>query len=602
MADTFIKWQVQPLSRILVLFFTGNFAAEFLIINFFQLVVFTLILGVSILFLKNSDKVGILVCFFILLNGLINFKSQNRKVEKFSSDYHFAQILPEPQHKNGKIIFDVRLIASYLNDQWIIINGKSRVDFKTANRINFETGDYIFINCKIENPKQSLFPEIFDYRKYLQTIGIDYIISADSAKLKPICNRDFNIHKIAINVRDKFISNIAQHNIRKDLLAVISALILGSRSELDKQLVSEYTQSGIVHILAVSGLHVGLLYIAFLFLLSPLKKILPKYVFVLIVLTFLWFYAILTGLSPSVVRATAMCSFVIIATTYKLKITNFNLLASVAFFMIFNDAFIWKQLGFQLSFAAVWSIFAFKSTLELGNRFKNWFLRNIIKAISLSMVAQIATTPLCLYYFGTFPSYFLIANLVAVPFSTFLTYLGVSAMVFGSVPKIGFYLSKILEIGIMWMNSFAHFISSLPYSTLKHVYLSASEAISIALFVFCLSTLLHKFELIKLKLTLFFFLAFTCIQTFEFFFEEKETKYYIVSRADRMQIMVIKASNCVVLSFWNNKSYKVLDNSMIQVSNHSNIDSNNILCLDLFTISPSRKYYIRYIQKCVLAS
>jgi competence protein ComEC len=602
MADVFIKWQIQPLSRILFLFFTGNLVAEFLAINLFHSIAVVCIFGISVFYCKDSTKVGLLLCLFIFFNGVLNFKLQSRKVEKLLGDYHFAQVLPEPSCKNSKVVFDVRLLASYVNCQWIKITGNSRVDFKATNIRNLEIGDYIFINGTIENPTNNSLPMLFDYGKYLHTNGIDYCIRADSNKLMSISNSNFNIHRIAIQTREKFINNIAQHNIRKDLLAVISALILGAKSELDRQLVSEYTQSGIVHILAVSGLHVGLLYIAFLFLLNPFKKLIPKSIFVLIVLSFLWFYAVLTGFSASVVRATAMCSFVLIATTFNLKITNFNLLASVAFFMICNDAFIWQQLGFQLSFVAVWSIFAFNSVLVAGNKFENWFLRNVIKAASLSLVAQLATTPLCLYYFGTFPSYFLIANLVAVPLSTFLTYLGVSAMILGNVPKLGFYLSKFLEKGISWMNDFVHFISSLPYSTINYLYLSAFEAICLALIIFCLSILSQRIQLIKINLILFFLLAFSFIQTFELLFEERKTKFFIVSRNDKTQIAIVKSRKCVVFNFWSRSALKILDNSIIQVLNHSNINNNKILYVDLSSISPSRNYYFRYLRKCVLAS
>jgi competence protein ComEC len=121
----------------------------------------------------------------------------------------------------------------------------------------------------ITKPVDNLLPKIFNYKKYLQTIGIDYFVKTKVSRIHILKSNEFSFNKFAIQTRDKCIDNIRKHNLNKDELAVISALILGAKSDLDKQLIQDYTQSGIVHILAVSGLHVGLLYVAFLFLLKP---------------------------------------------------------------------------------------------------------------------------------------------------------------------------------------------------------------------------------------------------------------------------------------------------------------------------------------------
>jgi len=602
MADTFIKWQIQPLSRILFIFFAGNLLAESAGYTSIIYWLSIFILGLFLLFIKRSNKFGLLIGFFILLNGMLNFMVQKREIKKFITTYHILKILPEPSYKNGKVIIDAKLIGIFNEGKWAKTNGKARIEIELSKSMSLFTGDYLLVYGNIERPITNLFPKLFDYRSYLETIGIDYFLKTDERKIATINNSQFNLSKFAIQIRDRCIENIEQHNIKKDLLAVVSALILGTRSELDKQLIKDYTQCGIVHILAVSGLHVGLIYVAFLFLLNPFKKFLPKIVFVLSVIGFLWFYAILTGLSPSVVRASAMCTFIVIATTYNLKITNFNLLASVAFFMILFDASIWKQLGFQLSFAAVWSIFAFKPILDFGNKFKNWFIRNIYKAAALSFVAQLATFPLCSYYFGTFPSYFLLANLIAVPLSTLLTYLGISAMVLGSVPFLGFLLAKWLEIGISWMNSFAHFVSSLPYAIIQNIFISRNQAICLALFIFIFSMVFIHFNSIKLKLLLFCWLIFSVFQTSESYYTATNIQYFILSNTSKNQVIIIKGKKFIVVNLGKSKTFKYIDKSTLELANHLNLPSNSIVVIDSHSTNPTRKFYFRYLQKCVLAS
>jgi competence protein ComEC len=297
-----------------------------------------------------------------------------------------------------------------------------------------------------------------------------------------------------------------------------------------------------------------------------------------------------------------MCTFVVIASTYKLKISNFNLLASVAFFMLLSNTNVWKQLGFQLSFAAVWSIFAFQPILETANKYKNWFIRNLLKATALSVVAQFATFPLCLYYFGTFPSYFLIANLIAVPLSTFLTYVGVSAMILGNVPLIGYWLAKLLEKGIFIMNSFAQIISSLPYSTVQQLFISFSLAICLGLVIFMFSHLIKKLQPIRLKLFLFSLLLFSTVQILETYHQFNKSNYFIYSNSSKTQLVFIKGDQFVFINLWKQSKNKQLDNSILDLANRFNFSSSQIVSFDFNNSLPSKIYYFRYLRKCVLVS
>jgi competence protein ComEC len=602
MADVWIKWSIQPLSRILLLFFIGNIFSETFNFPIYVLFFSFLLLVCLLLFVKRRNLSSVFLFSFIFISGMLNFTVQHRKIQNFSGSYHIFQLLPEPNIQGKKVILDAKIIGTFQNGTWKKATGKSRIEIDSCSRFVLDVGDYFILNDSITKPTVNLLPRIFDYSKYLQTIGIDYFVKTNVTRIHLLKCDELSFYKFAIQTRDKCIDNIKKHNINKNELTVISALILGAKSDLDKHLIQDYTQSGIVHILAVSGLHVGLLYIAFLFLLKPFKRILPTLFFVFLVLSFLWFYAFLTGLSPSVVRATAMCSFIVIATAYKLRITNFNLLASVAFFMLLFDVDVWKQLGFQLSFVAVWSIFAFKPLLDFGNNYRNWFVRNIIKASSLSIVAQAATAPLCLFYFGTFPVYFLMANLVAVPLSTALTYLGVTSMLLGSVPYLGFYLVKCLEFGVFMMNYFAHFVSALPSATIQHVFISKYVAICCAFMIFIFSTALIRFNIFKLKLVLFSFLLLSIIQTTEMFYTASKTEYYFLSKGSRTQVIVLKRNIFFVFVFWNYKNPNQLDNRILQFANSANIDKTDINIVDLSKLIPSRKYYFRYIGKCVLAS
>jgi competence protein ComEC len=602
MVNSFIKWPIQPLARILILFFFGNLFSENFQIETVILFLTIFILACFLFLLKRNRFSGFLICIFIFLNGAINCKLQAKKANSIPGKFHLVKILPEPVFKDNKVFFDAELLETCKKGKWSKINGKARIEFNSMNDSLFSTNDYLIICDTIGVPPKPLFPNLFDYNKYLKNIGIYYYIRTHEERILTFKNNELNLFKFAIQTRESFIDNIKKHNIKADIIAVIGALILGARSELDKQIISDYTQSGIVHILAVSGLHVGLLYLAFIFMLQPFKKFLPKFFHLLIVLSFLWFYAILAGLSASIVRATIMCSIVAFASSFNLKNSNFNLLAAAAFLMLVIDNNIWKQLGFQLSFAAVWSIFAFNSVLDYGNKFKNWWLRNLIKASSLSIIAQLATSPLCLLYFGTFPTYFLFANLIAVPLSTLLTYLGIMAMVFGNIPFLGRLLAKTLEMGIGLMNNIAHFISNLPQAITNDIFISTPISILSIILIFCFSSLLTRFSTVRIQLVLICMILISSLQVVEMFNQSASTTLYILNNKDKSKAVFQKGKNIVIFNLWGSVDNKFINRTISNFAKALNLSRDKPIQIDISQKIPSKKYYIRYIRKCVLAS
>ncbi|MHB9141736.1 MAG: ComEC/Rec2 family competence protein, partial [Paludibacter sp.] len=226
-----------------------------------------------------------------------------------------------------------------------------------------------------------------------------------------------------------------------------------------------YSHSGAMHILAVSGLHVGVIYLILSFLLSFLngnKKL--KILKAILIIILLWVYAFLTGLSPSVVRATVMFSFVAFGTCFERKSQIYNTISVSAFLMLlFNPNYLF-EVGFQLSYCAVICIVYFQPKIAKWFQPKNKIFRWSWDLLAVSLAAQIGTAPIALYYFHQFANYFLLTNMIAIPVATLIIYFAVALLIVAPVPFISTFLAFILKWLLRFLNFSIETIDNLPHS------------------------------------------------------------------------------------------------------------------------------------------
>ncbi len=244
-----------------------------------------------------------------------------------------------------------------------------------------------------------------------------------------------------------------------DALGTVSALTLGYKGDLDRGVIQSFQRSGAAHVLAVSGLHTGLVYAMIVFLITLGKKIKPLYESTfwralqsVLILLLLWGYAVLAGLSPSVVRSALMLTLVEIARFCARPPLTLNIvLFSAALILAFRPSDLFN-VSFQLSYSAVISIVAF-SPLFTQHRFD---------LVWVSMAAQLGTIPFTLYYFHQLSNYFLLTNLIVLPLATILVPLGLATLVLGAVPYLGTVLVWCLQKGTELMLIAVDWVQSLP--------------------------------------------------------------------------------------------------------------------------------------------
>jgi competence protein ComEC len=329
------------------------------------------------------------------------------------------------------------------------------------------SGDYLLVETTLQQPERAQNPNGFDYAEYLQRQGIGataYIAGHNWKKTGE--NTSFSILRLAGECQKTLLEIYRRFGIEGDEFAVLAALTLGSKDALHPELRQNYTTSGGMHILAVSGLHVGIIYMVLSFLFSFIgRKSGTKLLKTILVLLCLWAYAFITGLPPSVMRASTMFSFIAIGASLERKPQIYNTISISAFLMLLIDPNYLFDVGFQLSYSAVLSIVYFQPIISKWFYLKSKPARWCWELTAVSLAAQIGTAPFSIYYFHQFPNYFLITNFVAIPFATFIIYGAVMLFVLSPVPYISVAVAFVLEWLLRILNFSIEWIHNLPFST-----------------------------------------------------------------------------------------------------------------------------------------
>lgn len=351
-------------------------------------------------------------------------------------------------------------------------------------------GDTLCFYAKISRPFSDKELTGFDYGDYLMRKGISGtgLVYAGNwyCTGKP---KRLTLVQQARVYQQKVVDVYRGWKLDKDVQAVISALTIGDKSELSADLKDVYSVAGASHVLALSGLHVGILS-GFLFLVFyPLTcwKRHGRTVRMLLVVALLWGFAFISGLSSSVMRAVVMFSLYALASCCsEERFSGIHSLVLAAFLMLLYNPFFLFDLSFQLSFAAVFSILVFYPLCTRRVVIQNRLLRYLFNLLCLSVSAQMGTLPLVLFYFGTFPTYFLLANLIVSPLVACILILALLALGLSSVPWVGSGLVTLLGWSTSFLNGAMRWVQHLSGSQLTSVHLSAGQAWLLAGIFICL--------------------------------------------------------------------------------------------------------------------
>lgn len=294
--------------------------------------------------------------------------------------------------------------------------------------------------------------------------------------------------------RNKLLESFNAHAFSKSTLEVLHALLLGQRQDMDTKTTQTYTDSGVIHILAISGLHIAILYAILVTITKPLEYLRNgKRLQFLITLLILWCFAILSGLSASVVRSVVMFSFISWGNSLGKVSNNYNTLAvSLLTMLLFKPNFLF-DVGCQLSYVAVLSIMWLYPMVRKYTYSRYMLMRYFLELTVLSLVAQIGVLPISLFYFNQFPGLFLIANIVVIPLSSFILIYGILVLAMNFIwLEAALLLGKLLSLTTVWMNNYIEWIASFTSFTLKNISFNALLLLSSYLLLYSLTQWLQQ--------------------------------------------------------------------------------------------------------------
>lgn len=347
-----------------------------------------------------------------------------------------------------------------------------------------QPGDLFCFEAKPELIRNEGNPFEFDYRRYLNDRGIGYRLFLKEGQFFFLAGcRQPDISRNALIIRKKLVEILDRSGMNADNAHLVASIAFGARDEVDKEVIASFTNTGVIHVLAVSGMNVGLIYVILDFLLRFLKaRRAGRLLHALMVLVAIWGYALVTGMSASILRAAMMFTFVVIGASQQRNANIFNSLAVSAFLLIaWEPAILW-DVGFQLSYAAVLSIVVIQPVIYQWLYFKSWLPNQIWLLLSVTFAAQVGTLPFILHYFHQFPVYFWLANLVVVPLVTLILYLSfvVIALSFlsGSLTSL---LAHLLDWSVWLVLATVGLVGRFPCAVIGGLYPSLGQVLLVFL-------------------------------------------------------------------------------------------------------------------------
>ncbi|WP_093668542.1 ComEC/Rec2 family competence protein [Tenacibaculum sp. MAR_2009_124] len=300
---------------------------------------------------------------------------------------------------------------------------------------------------------------------------------------------------IAETIRFKIEKSLEKQSFSPEVLSVMKALLLGQRKEITKNTLANYTNAGVIHVLAISGLHLGILLMFINFISNPLLHVKNgKFVKVIIVVVILWSFAFISGLSASVARSATMFSFITIAKLFQKKtFSEYSIISSIFVLLLINPMDLFN-IGFQLSYLAVFGIIWIYPLLFNLWTPKYFILMKLWQLTVVSISAQIAVLPLSIYYFHQFPMLFLISNLVIVSLLGFILISGILVILLSSVDALPEFIALSYDFIINKMNSFVQWISSFDQFVLKEISLNKLQTIIWYLIIIGCVRSLYRFK------------------------------------------------------------------------------------------------------------
>jgi competence protein ComEC len=461
--------------KILVFLSFGVIFNHFILDKPFKLEWVCLIFSLSFtifLFIRKHRNLNQYTAILILINVFISGVILPDLIKTKSNKTNYISITTE-----------VLNLGSYSKCEGLCLNG-DKVIITIDSGLNFaQKGSQIKIYNRTQNILDHSIPGEFNYKEYLINKGIYHKISLYDGDFEIVRENLFwpKWFKFRDKVRKYFNGVLEDTGLDSKSISLMQSLVLADRSDLDKNTYNEFKTTGIVHVLAVSGLHVGMIALFLSYILGFIRNRKPI-LYCSIIISILILYAAICGFSDSILRATIMFSILQLAQMFSTSRKNsVNALLLSGLIIIILDSYAIFNIGFQLSFCAVLGLLVISPVLK--EKLPSSIQKNKITELLLtSIVAQLSVLPLIMYNFGEFPTYFLLGNLIAIPIIFIAFPTGLSLLLLGWIPFVPELIGFLLEILLLPLYKIIQIVKNMPHNLVRWKWDGLSFIISLALF------------------------------------------------------------------------------------------------------------------------
>jgi competence protein ComEC len=566
-------WKKAPFLRLLIPVIIGILLQWYIQFDWEQILLAAVCFAIAftafqllplVLRFKFQTLQGFLINLLLIVLGLfITYQKDIRHRENWfgniyhDSDYIIATI-NEPLLEKNKSYKAEAVVDNILHNETVKNTaGKIIIYFEkdSANELSLKYGDKILISKKLQEIRNSGNPGAFNYQRYSAFRQIfhnvflkknDWLL-LDGKNINPFNQFLFTARRNVLNILQK---NMQGHD---DQLAIAEALLIGYTQDLDKDLVQAYSNTGVVHIIAISGMHLALIYVMLVWIFNKMPFIRKsKIIKVIFILSCLWLFSLLTGGAASILRSAVMFSCIVIGENFGRKTSIYNSLAASAFILLcYNPYFLW-DVGFQLSYLAVLGIVIFQKPIYHLLYIKNKWVNKLWALVSVSLAAQIFTFPVCIYYFHQFPTLFLFTNIIMVPLSSLILFVEIFLIALAWMPFVGSLIGKLTWWLVWLMNKIILWFNDLPFALWDRISASVASTLILYAFIVCAGYWLLNKSKTALRLSLLLLLGFVIL-----------TGYTKWQTAIQQKLIVYNVPQHQSIDFINGNTYKFIGDSVL---------------------------------------
>lgn len=489
-----------------------SYSSDFFIPLWFAVLTVFLTGFLCLPFFIRTQKIGWSILLFSCITVFSLGSVRLDDVTNFDDPTHFSKrltdsslvqirLLEDPTEKENS--YGARAEVQYVDN--VSSKGELVIYFEKRSGVDARYGDVYLVGAQISEIENRGNPLEFDYADYMMKQGIGHQVYAPQGSFQKIGD-DGNVFFDWLCSRRRTVDQqISTSTMTAANQSIAKALLLGNSSGLDYELRSSFSSAGVMHVLAVSGLHLGIVFLLLSNLLKFLKPLpFGPFLYLTLVLAGIWFFALFTALSPSVFRAAVMFTFIAIGMQLQRETSVYQSLMVSAFVLILIDPLIIFQIGFQLSYLAVLSIVYLQPRIYRLLYVPNKWLDKGWQLMAVSLAAQLGTFPLGLYYFHQFPNYFLLSNLVVVPLVFVVVLMAVIYALTAWLPFIHEWILFTFDLLLTMLSRFVGWVDGLPYSSFKQLYISLPEMLLIygVIVAFLLAGARRRFGWVLVSFTL----------------------------------------------------------------------------------------------------